>query len=87
MTETPSYFPRAAQVMGGRGTYGSLFFYLLRHMNLADDVAGIAPVPSPRIGQTWMETLGIFIYKAFCLQVDRNCYSTLLFPKITSHNL
>lgn len=36
-------------------------------MNLADDVAGVAPAPSPRIGQTWMEPLGIFIYKAFLL--------------------
>lgn len=49
-------------------------------MNLADDVAGVAPVPSPRIGQTWMEPLGIFIYKAFCLQ------KLLLNPTIPQNN-
>lgn len=41
---------------------GNLFFPVLSHMDLVDDVAGVAPVPSPSTAETWIEPLGIFIY-------------------------
>lgn len=41
---------------------------LLSHVSLVDDVAGFAPAPSPSIGETWMEPLGIFTYRVLCFQ-------------------
>lgn len=56
---------------------GCVFFPVLSHVDLVDDVAGVAPVPSPSIGETWMEPLRIFIYEAFCFQGGQQ---TLLNP-------
>lgn len=65
---------------------GHLFFPVLSHMDLVDDVAGVAPVPSPSTAETWIEPLEIFIYEHFAFRVHRNCYLTPLFPQITSRH-
>lgn len=48
----------ALRLWGDGEHTGPLFFSLLSHVNL-DDVAGVAPVPSPTSGDTWMWLLGL----------------------------
>lgn len=51
---------------------GCVFFPVLSHVDLADDVAGVAPVPSPSIGETWMEPLKFLSMKHFAFRVGSN---------------
>lgn len=55
-------------------------FSLLSHMSLVDDVAGVVPTPSPSIGETWMEPLGISVYKVLCFQGAQRLAFTLTTP-------
>lgn len=68
-TQTPSDLSRCLSCHRGRVEHtGHPFFSLLSHVSLAHNVAGVAPAPSPSIGKTRMEPLGIFIYKALYSQ-------------------
>lgn len=65
---------------------GPLFFFLLSHVNL-DDVAGVAPVPSPTSGANGYGCWDFLPRQHFAFRVDGNDFSTPLLPQVTSRHL